>query len=805
MTATNDEHRPLVSGAWITIVKREGGNLRPIGSGTLTGLARKPDGAKVLVTNLHVLTGSGQTDVSGAEEMYQEDVPLDVLLNSWSTYVPTPGKKVGDTATGRPILSGTKQIADVAMVELESGVAAKFQLHDHPIHTNRKILSGYVDPVDDDDDPMRLLMLGARTGEGEVNVLRVNQNETIHGIEYAGLTIVESIRHPSAGGDSGAPLLFEVGPNSYRMSCIHFASNGNMSWAFPASVAQTALGIKFGNSPPVADASASAERVKPGDPVVLNGSGSRDPDGYRLSFRWEQLGVLESPVTPQVTIVGSNEATASFTAPDYSGALSFQLTVTDSEEEVDTATVNVTVRPPNRSPLAFAGYHQVATVDSRVTLTNATASDPDEADRGRLSHRWRQRRGTTVLLNNPNILAPTFTTPRNPSTLDFRLTVTDPGRRRDTDDVRVRVFSSNATTQWYDTRETDGSGSTKRKRQTRLYKGTAQFRWQADPEEEIWSEWADTGETRNEDTGDWEDIVPTVTRGEGADREKKQTRTVTWEKEQTHTNQCDVAETQWVNASRVEIRWVPVTSCTWEDVDPPETRNGTFGLWLDFSETRNRVVGNWSRTGSVRGNPVTLEVEEEQERTITWEKKQTRTQTWEKKQECVSHGSTETRWVDASSSQTRWIAQSTTETRWVPCTLPDTDWSDTGQPTVSSYSAWTGTGQTRGSGANRECQETRTAYREQKQTRRRNCGTETQWVPTGSTTETRWVSCPEPCTWTDVSPPAYRGCGPDREKRQECVSHGSTETRWVDAPEVIVWGPWEKCRRARGLVQSVGQ
>ena len=557
----------------------------------------------------------------------------------------------------------------------------------------------------------------------------------------------------------------------------------------------------------------------------------------------------------------------------------------------------VVVTPPNNPPAANAGYHQVARTNTRVNLTDASASDPDGADQEGLTYSWIRRSGPFVLLNNANSLSPWFMTPRTTSTLKFRLRVTDPQGARDSDDVTIRVFAG-ATSSWYDTREEDGCGPTKRKRQTRLFKGKIEKQWVSTPEEAIWTAWADTDETRNEDIGDWTNTGRTRENPVTIIVENEQTRTITWEKEQERTNQCDQSETQWVPASRTETQWVadctwvdvsppetrnriegawtdtgrtrenPVTlvvekeqtrtitwekkqqctsdgtthyqwadasrtetrwvaDCTWVDVSPSETRNNAFGLWLDSSETRNRVVGNWARTGSVRENPVTLLVEEERERTITWEKKQNRTQTWQKKQECVSHGSTETRWVDASGSQTRWIAQSTTETQWVACTLPDTDWSDAGPTRVSSYGTWTRTGQTRGSGANRECKETRTNAREKKQTRTRNCGTETQWVPTTSATQTRWVSCPEPepCgPWSDTGNTrtsygtysrtgATRGSGSSREceesrtnatekeQQRTCdniienrwVSTGTTtQTRWVGCPvsDPDPWGPW---------------
>ena len=57
MTRTEDNHRPLLSGLRIT--NRIGATiLRYAGAGTLTGLATRKDGKKVLVTNMHVMAGS---------------------------------------------------------------------------------------------------------------------------------------------------------------------------------------------------------------------------------------------------------------------------------------------------------------------------------------------------------------------------------------------------------------------------------------------------------------------------------------------------------------------------------------------------------------------------------------------------------------------------------------------------------------------------------------------------------------------------------------------------------------------------
>lgn len=746
MGATNKEHRPLVSGTWITTAKRIGGNLQPITRGTLTGAARKPDGTKVLITNLHVLTGSGQTDATGIEEMYQEDVPLNVLLGSWSTYVPTPSKKVGDTSTGTPTLSGTDQIADVAMVELESGVDAKFQLHDYFGRVNRKILSDAKDPVENDKNPMRLTMLGARRGEGTVTVKRVGWSGELHNVDYAGLTIIDASQRPSEGGDSGSPLLYyDTQRNGYRMSCIAFAkgSDGRTVFAFPASVAETALGVKFGNSPPVAKARASAERVRPGDPVVLDGSGSRDPDGFRLSYKWRQLGALESPGTPQVTIVGSNDATASFTAPIYSGALSFQLTVTDSEGEIDTATVTVKVRPPislaqwndsgktrgcgpTREKRQFRleklvpKYRWVSApeeevwsewTDTQFPPRNETASEWEDAGETRIYQgtlkkkqtrilRWEKKQKRTSHCNSTQ-----YRWDRKTRTDTRWEPVSLPPLAPQLPPIPTPTPSA-----WEDCDplEYRGCGPTREKKQCRVNDGVTEYQWVVAPEELVWTEWADTGDTRNSDTGAWSDDGST--RGCGPDKEKRQSRTISREKEQESTHQCGGSKTQWVSTTAV-------TQTQW--VSAPEQLIWT--LWTDTGETRNSGTGSWTDDGRTRGCGPNRE--KRQRRTISREKKQRSTN------QC---GGSKTKWVPTTSrTEYQWVSDSEP---YVWRTVND------GSPTTT-YTAWSNLGEPYLSGSSCKQVQIRqsTTVQRRKQVNHCNDGVERSADPVRTTRNYRQV------------------------------------------------------------------
>ena len=361
MTETNKEHKTLVSGLFIQSVRNVNGTLQYKGGGTLTGLATKfKDDQKVLVlvTNRHVMTGSIFNSFDGDEDMYQAD------FTPGGVYVPNVAKKVGGNISEVSINVNGRNEVDVAICELEPNVLADFTLHDHPNHSSRKIIGGAVDPVDPADNegtPMEVLMVGAANGEGTVFVMdadtEMNVGNTINGVlvtrRFEHVVRLHCSGRPVKEGDSGAPCLVGAGENQYKMCCIVYASGprnaakeSNRGWAFPASKAEGILGFRFGeNRPPVATAG-YAQMVGLGDSVTLDGSGSTDPEGDTLKYKWEQMSVSERDVIASrdtVTLNNANTKTATFTAPSHATTLAFKLTVTDSLGTSATDTVSVTV------------------------------------------------------------------------------------------------------------------------------------------------------------------------------------------------------------------------------------------------------------------------------------------------------------------------------------------------------------------------------------------------------------------------------------------------------------------------------
>jgi hypothetical protein len=104
-------------------------------------------------------------------------------------------------------------------------------------------------------------------------------------------------------------------------------------------------GQQVENQPPVADTSPD-QGVNEGDLVVLNGSGSFDPDGQIVSYAW---GIEDSDDdAPPISLTGQDTSIATFTAPMVVGNVSansylFELTVTDNDGLIGTATSKVVV------------------------------------------------------------------------------------------------------------------------------------------------------------------------------------------------------------------------------------------------------------------------------------------------------------------------------------------------------------------------------------------------------------------------------------------------------------------------------
>ena len=105
-----------------------------------------------------------------------------------------------------------------------------------------------------------------------------------------------------------------------------------------------------------------------------------------------------------------------------------------------TAETLMGIRFGNRAPIATAGYAQLVGLGDSVTLDGSGSTDP-EGDT--LSYQWEQVPDVlhTVILSSATANKPTFTAPTAPTTLSFRLTVTDSLGTSATDTVSVTVLA----------------------------------------------------------------------------------------------------------------------------------------------------------------------------------------------------------------------------------------------------------------------------------------------------------------------------------------------------------------------------
>ncbi|MBI2876791.1 MAG: PASTA domain-containing protein, partial [Candidatus Tectomicrobia bacterium] len=170
------------------------------------------------------------------------------------------------------------------------------------------------------------------------------------------------------------------------------------------------------HAPPVADA--GPDQVVSLNAIIrLDGSGSYDPEGKPLTYRWGIVsppGIILPPYDPNSPIL---ELLA-----DRIGALVFELVVNDGQFDSPPDRVVVTV--VNDSPTANAGPDQTALVGTLLTLDGSGSFDPNGQP---LTYLWTlpsAPAGSSAALSDPTSATPTFT-PDLPGLYTFELVVGD--------------------------------------------------------------------------------------------------------------------------------------------------------------------------------------------------------------------------------------------------------------------------------------------------------------------------------------------------------------------------------------------
>ena len=123
-------------------------------------------------------------------------------------------------------------------------------------------------------------------------------------------------------------------------------------------------GSKPINNIPVADAGAD-QNVDTGSSILLDGSGSSDPDGDEIAYSWFFVSV---PAGSSAILANFTTVTPSFTA-DVDGVYEISLVVNDGVLDSETDTINVTASTP-----------PTYTVSGNISVSANTAADSDVND-----------------------------------------------------------------------------------------------------------------------------------------------------------------------------------------------------------------------------------------------------------------------------------------------------------------------------------------------------------------------------------------------------------------------------------------
>ncbi|QTA82628.1 immunoglobulin-like fold-containing [Desulfonema limicola] len=181
------------------------------------------------------------------------------------------------------------------------------------------------------------------------------------------------------------------------------------------------------------------QEVIEGDIVTLDASESEIPEGTEVMITWSQTEGTA------VTLSDINKKKPEFTAPGVGAEgekLTFQLTITDIENNEYTDTTIITVKD-SESIEANAGDDMEAMEGEEVMLDGSRSKIPGDSA---LPITWTQTEGTIVTLSADNIINPSFTAPELDADEDliFKLTLTDSEGQEYTDTVTVKIKDGDA-------------------------------------------------------------------------------------------------------------------------------------------------------------------------------------------------------------------------------------------------------------------------------------------------------------------------------------------------------------------------
>lgn len=190
--------------------------------------------------------------------------------------------------------------------------------------------------------------------------------------------------------------------------------------------------IEKGNQLPIAQAGEDQSITLPLDSVLLDGSGSSDPDGEIAAYQWAMKS------GPGRGTIRSGDKAHTVVSGLISGVYVFTLTVTDDQGVVASDDVKITVNNKvNQIPVANAGINQVITLPNYVvTLDGSGSSDPDGFVK---TFTWQQKSGPSSAKIIDSNAAKTLVSGLKEGTYVFTLTVEDNSGATSIDNVTIDV------------------------------------------------------------------------------------------------------------------------------------------------------------------------------------------------------------------------------------------------------------------------------------------------------------------------------------------------------------------------------